>query len=177
MATRRRNLFLYLTIVCFFGLVVIFIVDGYMGVYETIHITTGEREQAIEPDFWVQQGRFFEPTGSASVNRDEKAFFRYVVDNRRLSGYSDQVQVSVFRSQRKIADLLAEPVSVPAFGKQELTWTVDSSEVVPADWPPEQNFEFTVVIRRGGIERKIIIFLSPRPFVPKPPGSVPLPLS
>jgi len=47
----RRYLFLYLTLACFFGLVAIFIVDGYIGIYDTLYITAGEREQTIEADF------------------------------------------------------------------------------------------------------------------------------
>ena len=48
MATKRRNLFLYLTIACFFGLIAIFIVDGYMGIYDILYVTTGEYEEKID---------------------------------------------------------------------------------------------------------------------------------
>jgi len=51
----RRNLFLYLALTCFLALIVIFFVDGYMGIYDTTYITVGEQEQIIEPDYWLQQ--------------------------------------------------------------------------------------------------------------------------
>ena len=65
MAAKRRNLFLYLTLVCFFGLIAIFIIDGYMGIYDTVYITAGEREQKIESDVWRQGDKYW----SAGVNR------------------------------------------------------------------------------------------------------------
>jgi hypothetical protein len=94
MATKRRNLFLYLTLACFIGLIAIFIVDGYMGIYDTIYVTTGEREQKIEPDFWLRQ----EWAWSTGVNWDEKVFFGYEVDNRQFSAYSADIEASVWHS-------------------------------------------------------------------------------
>ncbi|GAI56646.1 unnamed protein product, partial [marine sediment metagenome] len=43
----RKNLFLYLTLACFFGLIAIFIVDGYLGIYDTIYVTAGEQEERV----------------------------------------------------------------------------------------------------------------------------------
>ena len=68
MAAKRRNLFLYLTLVCFLGLIAIFIVDGYMGVYDTVYITAGEREQKIESDVWRRGDKFW----SSGVNRGKR---------------------------------------------------------------------------------------------------------
>ena len=41
----RRHLFLYLALGCFAGLIAIFIVDGYVGIYDTVYVTAGEYEQ------------------------------------------------------------------------------------------------------------------------------------
>ena len=89
MATKHRNLFLYLTLACFFGLIAIFIVDGYMGVYDTIYVTASERPQTIEADVWLRQDSFW----SIGVNRDETASFRYEVDNRQFSNYTADIEV------------------------------------------------------------------------------------
>ncbi len=169
MATKRRNLFLYLTLACFFGLIAIFIVDGYMGIYDTIYITAGEREQKVEPDFWLRQDRIW----SAGVNWGEKVFFRYEVDNRQFSSYTADIEVSVWHSQEKVRDLLSQPISIGAFDKEQLEWEIDTAELLPSDVPPEQSYEFTVIIKRGQVERNIIVYINypayPSKVVPVPP--------
>ncbi len=164
MATKRKNLYLYLTLACFFGLIAIFIVDGYMGIYDTLYITAGEREQKIEADFWQRQDKFW-PTG---VTWGEKVFFRYEVDNRQFSSYTADVEASVWRSQQKIRDLISWPIPIDAFGKGQLEWVLDTAELLPGDIPPEQGYEYTVIIKRGEIERKIIVYITPAVYPSKP---------
>ena len=168
MAMKRRNLFLYLTLACFFGLIAIFIVDGYMGIYDTIYITAGEREQKIEADFWLRQDRIW----STGTNWGEKVFFRYEVDNHQFSSYTADIEVSVWRSQGKVRDLISQPILIAAFDKGQLEWTVDTTELLPGGLTAEQRFEYTVIIKRGEIERKIIVYLNPLAY---PPKSVPVP--
>lgn len=169
MAAKRRNLFLYLTLACFFGLIAIFVVDGYMGIYDTIYITAGEREQTIEPDSWLRPDKI----RSTGVNRGEKVFFRYELDNRQFSSYTADIKVSVWHSQEKVRDLLSQQISVAAFDKGQLEWTMDAAELLPGDIPPEQSYEYTVIIKRGEIERKIIVYINPVLYpskvVPAPP--------
>jgi len=163
MAAKRRNLFLYLTLACFFGLIAIFIVDGYMGIYDTVYITAGEREEKIEPDFWLRQDRVW----SAGINWGEKAFFRYEVDNRQFSSYTADIAVSVWHSQEKVRDLLSQQISVAAFDKGQLEWVMDTAELLPGDIPPEQGYQYSVTIKRGEIERKIIVSINPLAYPPK----------
>ena len=157
MATKRKNLFLYLTLVCFFGLVAIFVVDGYMGIYDTTYITTGELEQKMEADTWLESDRFW----STGMSWGEKAFFRYEVDNRRFSGYAANVEVSVWRMQEKVLDVISQPITVDSFDKAKLEWVVDSNELLPESTSPEQSYEFTVLIKRGEVERRIIVHINP----------------
>ncbi len=170
MATKRRDLFLYLTLACFLGLIAIFIVDGYMGVYDTVYLTTGEREQKIDADAW----RYGDNYWSAGVNRGEKVFFRYEIDNRQFSAYSANIEVSVWRSQVKISDLGVHPVFIGAFGKQEVSWAVDAAAILLPDALPEQSYEYTVSIKRVEIERNIILIINPTayPAIKLPPVPV-----
>jgi hypothetical protein len=168
MTTKRRNLFLYLTLVCFFGLIAIFIVDGYMGVYDTVYITAGEREQKIESDIWQRGDKFW----SSGVNRGEKAFFRYEVDNRQFSGYAADIEVSVWRMQEKVRDVISQPLVVAPFDKGQLEWVLDTNELLPSDAPPEQSYEYTIIIKGGEIERNVILYINPVPYPAKP---VPVP--
>ncbi len=165
MAAKRRNLFLYLTLVCFFGLIAIFIVDGYMGIYDTLKITAGEQSQTIEPDQWLRQEKF--GARGVSVNWEEKAFFSYEVDNRRFSSYTADIEVSVWHSQEKVRDLLSRPMSVAAFDKGQLEWTMDTAELLPSAPAPEQRYEYTVIIKRGEIERRIIVYVNDIAYLPK----------
>ncbi|MBI4187565.1 MAG: hypothetical protein HY530_08705 [Chloroflexi bacterium] len=164
MATQRKNLPLYLALACFLGIIAIFIVDGYMGIYDTVTVTSGELPQKIEADFWARPDNVWSTGG----NRGEKVFFRYEVDNRQFSSYAADVEVSVWRSQEKVRDLLARQMSVGAFEKGEMEWAVDTVELLPSTTPPEQSFQFTVLIKRGELERRVIIYINPSPFPPKP---------
>ncbi len=175
MARKRRNLFLYLTLACFFGLIAIFIVDGYLGIYDTLYITAGEREQKMEPDSWLERDRVWKQ--GVNVKWGGKAFFRYEVDNRQFSSYTADIEVSVWHSQDKVRDLISQPISIAAFDKGQLEWIMDTAELLPSDVSPEQRYEYTVIIKRGQIERNIIVYINPSPYpaeypvkpVPAPP--------
>ena len=142
-----------------------------MGIYDTIYITAGEREEKVEPDSWLKQDRFW----SVGVNWDEKIFFDYEVDNRRFSSYSAEIEVSVWHSQEKVYDLVSQHMQIGAFDKEQLEWVLDTAEFLPSDVPPEQSYEFTVIIKRGQVERNIIVYINPRTYpsgakvVPAPP--------
>jgi len=145
----RRSLFLYLALVCFIGLVAIFIVDGYLGIYDTIYITAREYEQEVEPDFWLRQDQAW----SIVATWGEKTFFRYEVDNRRFSTYSTTIQASVWKENQKIIDLLTEDKVVKSFDKATVEWTLDSKELESRGFSVG---EYTVKIERDGVERRII---------------------
>ena len=169
MEAMRKSLYLYLTLACFLGLIAIFIVDGYMGIYDTLYITTGEREEKIESDFWLRQ----EWGWSTGINWGEKAFFRYEVDNRLFSSYTADIEVSVWRSQEKVRDLISQSISIAALNKGRLEWVIDTTELLPESIPPEQRYEYTVIIKRGEIERKIILYINYPAYPPKPVPAVP----
>ena len=155
----RKYLFLYLTLACFFGLIAIFIVDGYFGIYDTLYLPMGEREQKIEADQWLQWPEW----ERAEVAWGEKAFFSYEVDNRQFSTYSANIAVSVWHSKEKVRDLISQEISIPAFDKGQLEWVIDTRELFPSGIPPEQGYEFTVLIKRGEIEREVIVYMYPLP--------------
>jgi hypothetical protein len=169
MAVKRRNIYLYLTLVCFFGIIAIFIADGYMGIYDTIYITTGEIERKIEADIWQRD----DPHWSTGITQGEKAFIRYEVDNRRFSGYEADIEVSVWKMQEKVSDVLSQHMALGAFDEGKIEWEIDSAGLVPPDAQPEQRFEYTLTIKHGEIERNIILYINPLPYavktVPAPP--------
>ena len=170
MAPKRNNLFLYLTLACFLGIVLIFVFDGYIGIYDNLAVTSGEQEVTIDSEVWMRQ----DPYRSTSVEWGEKAFFRYEVDNRRFSDYTADIEVSLWHSQEKVADLAVEQLLLGSFDKGQMEWVLDTAELVPADIPPEQGYDFTVVIKRGDIERSLITHVRPMSYpskavIPAPP--------
>ena len=146
----RRHLFLYLALACFAGLIAIFITDGYLGIYDTISVTTGEYEEIVEPDHWYRYR--YQP--SVGATWDTKVFFTYTVENRRFSTYSTTIRVSVWKENEKVVDLLAEDKVVKPFDKVTAEWTLDSSELESHGFSAG---EYTVRIEHDGVERKIIV--------------------
>ena len=169
MATERRILFLYLTLACFFGLIAIFIVDGYMGIYDTVYVTAGEYEQEISPDYWQGQRHGFAYPFHIGAKWGEPVHFRYEIDNRRFSTYSTAVEVTVWKSNEKVIDLFSQDISVAAFDKVTMDWTLPAQELAKAGL---EIGEYTVKIKRGEVEleRGIVLgFRSPEePVYPKP---------
>ena len=138
----------------------IFVVDGYMGIYDTVYITAGEQEQKIGSDYWQRDGNKDSNTWwSVGTNWGEKVFFRYEIDNRQFSSYSVDIEVSVWRSQQKVLDLLSEQIQIASFTSEQLEWVVDTIELEPVSYDPEQAYEYTVLIKRGEEERRIILNL------------------
>jgi len=177
MAVKRRYLFLYLAIACIAGLIAIFVVDAYLGVYDTIYVTVGEYEQKIEAAYW-QQPEGFWPTGyenawpiGATVG--QKITFRYEIENHQFSTYSTPVQASVWKENEKVDDLFSGDVSIGRFGKEVVEWSLATEELpglIPG-WPAQ----YTVKINLGDIERKIILdlYYPEAPPTPQPPKIVP----
>ena len=150
MAKKARNLFFYLAIGCLVGLIAIFIFDGYLGLYDTIYVTSGEYEQTIETDDWLWQKQ----VGLAGARWGDKIIFRYKIDNRRFSAYSAPVQVSVWKENENLASLFSEDKSVKPFGVAEVNWILDS------EWLESQGHshgQYTVKINHGEVTRRVIV--------------------
>jgi hypothetical protein len=147
--------------------------------YDTVYITTGEQSWKVEADVWQRQIPTYAPAPIVEpieyaprpgegkgfyimpANRGEKISFRYEVDNRKFSSYKADVEASVWKSQQKVRDLISQPISIAAFDKGELEWVVDNTELLPKDILPEQSYSYTVIIKRGEIERRIVVSINP----------------
>jgi hypothetical protein len=156
--TQHRNLYLALTIAFFLAIIAIFVFDGYMGLYDTVTITTQEQESVIEPDYW---SRDYPQYTWAQEGQDIN--FRYELDNRTFSSYSAEVEVAVWFGETKQEVLLTQAVAIGGFDKEELSWTIDTGTLRPANTPQNQDFECSVVITRDGVERRIIVHISAPP--------------
>ena len=166
MAAKHKNLFLYLTLACFLGIILIFVFDGYMGVYDTLVMDNGQFPQRIEADQWSQERYGY--LASVGVERGNQVDFTYTVENHRFSQYTADVEVSFLHNKELIADIITAQLSAASFGEGELKWALDSANLVPADYPAEQSYNVNVVIKRGEIEREIIVNIYPSPYPAKP---------
>jgi hypothetical protein len=178
-AKNKSSLYLCLALVCFAGVLAIFVVDGYLGIYDTLYITVQEREQVIEPDYWEQRWVKDGFEGySLGARWGESIPFRYQIDNRSFSTYSVDVEVSVWSGgQKVIVPLDKTEVSVAPFKKAMVDWTLRFGDLEETSPVSGEYREYTVRIRRGEIERKIIVSYYPEsPVYPEkvPPLSVPV---
>jgi hypothetical protein len=160
----RKNLFLYLALACFLALIVIFVADGYMGTYDTIYITTGEQEQVIEPDYWLQPYSSPYPY-YVSAQWGQRVFFRYEIDNRQFSAYSTTIQASLWQENEKLFDLFSAEKSIGSFDRVSVEWTLTTDEL---DQPVVgASNQYTVKISYGDIERRIMVdFYYPAGIIP-----------
>jgi hypothetical protein len=164
---RHKTIYLLLAIACFLGIVLIFIFDGYMGVYDSLVMDNGQFQQNIGADQWQQQERFgYNP--SVSVDRGSNVNFTYTVENHRFSSYAADVSVSLYFGTDKIADLAEGRVTAAAFSNGRFTWTLDSNDFIPAGNPPEQSYNMVMVIDRENVERKVTVYIYPGSAIPKP---------
>jgi hypothetical protein len=156
---QRRNLYLFLTIACFLAIIAIFVFDGYMGVYDTVRVTTSqEGEQVMEPDSWLDDEFGYWHYVWSEEGQDIS--FHYELENRTFSNYSADVEVAIWFGETKHSDLVSQAVAIPGFDKEEFIWTIDTVALRPADIPETQDFEFSVIIKRDGVERRIIVHIS-----------------
>ena len=154
MTKGKRNLYLYLAIACFVGIIAIFVIDGYLGIYDTFYITANEHEQEISPDYWLHSKRGYSYPYHVGAEWGKTVRFRYEIDNRRFSSHFTSIRVSVWKENKKILDLFSEDRLIKPFDKVMVDWTLDSEQLQSRGFSAG---EYTVKIEREGVERKIIV--------------------
>jgi hypothetical protein len=172
MAGKYKTIYLLLALACFLGIIAIFVFDGYMGVYDTLRIDNGQFPQTIATEQWQQQEEFGYPP-TVSLDRDRSVNLTYIVENHRFSTYSADVAISLWDGADKVGDVAAGRVSADAFGSGELTFTMNAGGYIPADYPPETSYNLIMLIERGGVERRVSVYINPGPpktITIQPPG-------
>jgi hypothetical protein len=178
MKKKPKRQFLYLAIACFAGLIAVFILDGYLGVYDTFHVSVGEYPpQTIEADYWLHQGsgEYYTPERPVGSDKELYAYccigadwsqdisFEYVIENHKSASYSADVQASLWKGNEKVVDLFSQSVSVGPFREAEVEWVLSSEDLgipVPVSG---QSYDYTVRVNRGDVERRIIVsFYNPQ---------------
>jgi hypothetical protein len=163
---KSKNIFLILAVVCFLGIILIFLFDGYMGLYDTVTMTSGEQTQTIAPEQWKD----FEKNGfppQLYANIAGEVTFKYKIDNRRFSSYKADVSISLWQNQQKIKDILSQSVNIKAFGQETITWVIDTQKILqnPMDGG------YTMEIDQGSIQRNVVFYV----VVPNSKSYTPIP--
>jgi len=166
MIKKPKKLFLYLAIACFAGLITIFITDGYMGIYDTINVTVGEREEEIKASYWERNDTYW----TVSASSGEKIYFNYRIDNNQFSEYSTHIEASVWKEKEKIVDLFSQDVSIGQLDDVTVEWILSRDDLDDTDFEINERRNYTVGINRGDVERRIIVsyYYAESPLIPKP---------
>lgn len=160
---QKRNLYLFTALLCFIGIIVVFFVDGYLGVYDILYVNSMELEQTVE----FESDREWKPYIHARWQ--EIITFKYEIDSRSFYSYSIPVEVSLWQSGKKVAELFREDVLMKAFDKRILSWELDTKQL---EKPLSVDVQYTLKIKRDEVEREAIITLEsvPEPYPIMPPA-------
>lgn len=169
---KKRNLYLYGVLLCFIGIIVIFFVDGYLGVYDTVYVKSMEQEQKYE----FETEREWKPY--VFTRWGDVVSFRYEIDNRSFFSYSGLVEVSLWQSEKQVMEIFGESISVRPFDRKTLSWTLDTTKV---EQPVGRDISYTLKIKEGKTEREFIItvgavYIEEPPYPAKVPPPPPVPI-
>lgn len=159
MAVKHKTLYLFLALACFVGIILIFVFDGYMGVYDTLVIDNGQYQQRVEADQW-DTDRYGGMAGT-NVDRGGRISFTYTVENHRFSSLKSEFQISLYYVQEKVADVFSGDIEAAAFKNSTIDWSLNASEIVPADFPSDQPYSAYLLLKRGDVEHRINIYVNP----------------
>ncbi|MCJ7605187.1 MAG: hypothetical protein MUO19_04035 [Dehalococcoidales bacterium] len=159
MAGQRRNLYLYLALACFLGILLIFVFDGYMGVYDKLTADNGQYRQTFGGEQWDQP----EDRGYLSTVNAERGGvidFTYGINNNRFTRYSNPVRVYLETSSNTTMELLNTDISAGAFGSDEIAWSLDPERWLPVDYPLDTQLRATMTIEHGNFTREITVSMA-----------------
>jgi hypothetical protein len=164
---KHKSIYLYLAIACFLGIVLIFIFDGYLGLYDSLSMKDINYPQKIDTEQWQQQEKFgYAPQITIESGGDIP--FTYEVDNRRFTSYQATVDISLWHNQSKILDIKSATLALGAFDSQKLEWVTDFSNYIPDNLPAGTGYNFIILVKRGDIERQVVVNIIPVIPIPKP---------
>jgi hypothetical protein len=165
---KKNSLYLYLALVCFVGIILIFVFDGYVGVYDSLKMDNGRFTQTVAYGQWAEDD--YDYVRMSSMERGERMECTYTVENHRFSTYEADVTISFLHNDEEIAPPIAPAFIAAPFDEDEFTWIMEGDAFVPADYPDEQSYSVTVVISRGEVRREVNISISglPAKIVPVP---------
>jgi hypothetical protein len=156
MTKKKSLLYLYLALACLLGIIIIFVFDGYLGVYDKLVLDTGNYKQTIEADQWARNEKY---GNMVAVSTDPGGMidFTYIVENHNFSKYVDNVDVSLWYNKNKLKDIISREAVTPSFEKTELSWSINATNILPSDYVVGREYLYNLKIKRGNMERDVNI--------------------
>lgn len=166
-----KNLYLFLAMACFLGIVLIFFFDGYVGVYDSLKADDGSYLQEVPTEIWQNPDQFRAPF-SLTIGEVGSLKFTYRVDNHRFTGYTAPVVVTLEDTTGTVTELAHRTLTAGAFGNGEITWTLNGADLVPAG-AAGSTLAVEMTIQRDGVTRQISLYVNRNGLVPKvvPPAA------
>ncbi len=181
MKKRRKNLSLYVALLCVAGIMVIFLLDAYLGIYDTLYITQRGSERPVGFEQWERWERWPERyEGSAYTARvyyGEVLSFRYEIANRRFGKYSTPIEASVWKGEERISTLFSGEETIKPFDEVAVRWTSETERLKEYGDPAAPYTNYSIRVKTERVERRIILRVeeevmpvSPKVFpIPSPP--------
>lgn len=166
MNRKSKLLYLSLAIICFIGIILIFIFDGYIGLYETLIADNGQYTQTIEAEQW-EDGRDYGYIPGVSAEEGQSVDFTYTIENRHFSGYTDNIVVTYKATGLDTVPLIDTGIDLGAFSKQEIAWSLDTADIIPKDFPTDRQYMLIVTIKSGGREHDVNMYINRNPVILK----------
>jgi len=161
-----RMVYLYLALACFLGIVLIFLFDGYLGIYDSLTASNPSYQQEVPVEQWQNPDRYGGPYGM-SIDENGYLDFTYKVANRRFTGYSAEVVVTLTDLNGVKTELLRQTLTAGAFQTGEITWTVQGTDLLPAGTAQTVNPMVNLEIQRGDVARVISLYINRLPITQK----------
>ncbi len=163
---KQKYIFLILAVACFIGIILIFFIDGYMGMVDSLSLTSGEQAQAIEFQQWYSRVR---PDMNPQIYGFARGTlgFTYTLDNRRFSSYDEDISITAWKNQKILYEVYAGRITAGAFGQTTVTWSLDTEGIVPENSTTDS--EFTLEIKHGDIARRVIVHIPATTTIKAPP--------
>jgi hypothetical protein len=176
--TLRKNLSLYVALLCIVGIIAIFFLDAYFGIYDTLYITQRGAERQVGFEQWEQGERRVEKYGGGAstvgVYYGEVLNFKYDIANRRFGKYSTYIEASAWKGEEKIWTLLSGDELIKPFDEAAVEWKLETEGLKEYRELAAPYTNYTVKIKTERVERRIILQVNeevaPVPLkVPPPP--------
>ena len=163
---RRINLWLLLAVVCFLGIIAVFFIDGYMGLYYRVRVETPVNTFEIPPEFWEESGKAIPSYYFSDVSRNDLIRFQLVVENRRFTDSQIDLDISLWEGGREIQKLLTRSDNIAAFEpSQPYEWEIDTSQLDVLD--EVSGTSYIIKINGNGVERRLIFRLYTSQVLPR----------
>lgn len=165
---KGKTLYLILAIICFIGIILIFVLDGYLGLYESIEADNGQYVQTVYPDDWEDDDDYRYLAGF-SVEEGQQLVFTYQAENRRFSAFEEDVSVSLKDSRGTMMNLVDTRMQAGSFDTGEITWSIDPASLVPEDIPEDRQVTVNLIMTVGDRTHTMSVYINRNPFIEKIP--------